>query len=158
MEDDVSYTPVAPVPIRVLLFKNDPLDALHLRLAIDLSPMWCEVQVLGEDLETVGLLRASIRAGHVPPEMILFDADLSDPQCSTLLGAVRDAKELGGLPLVVIGDADSPECPAFARSHGATAFVRRPMRSADLVGVGREIARIWSAHESQRSATLSAAS
>lgn len=150
----MSYTPVSPVPVRVLLFKNDPLDALHLRIAIDLSPMWCEVQVLGEDLETVGLLRASIRAGRVAPEMILFDADLLDPQCTTLLGAVRDSKELGGLPLVIIGDPDVPECPALARSHGATAFVRRPLRSSDLVGVGREIARIWSDHESRKSAAI----
>jgi AmiR/NasT family two-component response regulator len=154
----VSYTPVSPVPVRVLLFKNNPMDALHLRLAIDMSPIWCEIRVLGEDLETVGLLQASIRAGNLAPEMILFDADLSDPQCSTLLGAVRESNELKGLPLVVIGDADTPECPALARSHGATAFVRRPVQSTDLVGVGREIARIWSDHESRRSAALSSLS
>ena len=150
----MSYTPVSPVPVRVLLFKSNLLDALHLRLAIDMSPLWCDVQVVQENFSTLRAVSASIRAGGPAPEMILFDCDLLDPDCLELLDSVRDAVELKDLPLVVVGDPHLPNSASLALLHGATAFVPRPARTGDLASVGREIARVWSLHESQRTEAL----
>jgi CheY-like chemotaxis protein len=155
MEVPVSYTPNSPVPVRVLLFKSNLLDALHLRLAIDMSPLWCDVQVVEENLATVRSVHAAILSGAPPPEMILFDCDLRSAECLELLDAVKSSLVLGDVPLVVVGNHEKEESAPLARAHGATAFVRRPARTGDLANVGREIARIWSVHEERRAEALS---
>jgi DNA-binding NtrC family response regulator len=154
MEVPVSYTPNSPVPVRVLLFKSNLLDALHLRLAIDMSPLWCDVQVVEENMATVRSCHAAILSGTPPPEMILFDCDLRDAECLSLLDAVKSSLVLGDLPLVVVGNHEPEESAVLARRHGATAFVRRPARTGDLASVGREIARIWAVHEDRKAEAL----
>ncbi len=155
MEVPVSYTPNSPVPVRVLLFKSNLLDALHLRLAIDMSPLWCDVQVVEENMATVRAIHAAILEGDPPPEMILFDCDLRDSECLELLRAVKSSLVLEEVPLIVVGNHESQDSAALARAHGATAFVRRPARTGDLANVGREIARIWNVREERKAEALS---
>ena len=151
----MSYTPNSPVPVRVLLFKSNLLDALHLRLAIDMSPLWCDVQVVEESLATVRSVHEAVLAGGLAPEMILFDCDLQDPECLDILRAVRSSLVLEDVPFVVIGSTEVPDSPARARAHGATAFIRRPARTGDLASVGREIAKIWSANAERKAEAVS---
>jgi CheY-like chemotaxis protein len=143
----MSYTPLSLSPVRVLLFKSNLVDALHVCLAMDMSPLWCEVQVLEGSPATVQSACASIRSGAMPPGLVLLDCDPAEARNVGILNLVREAPELRPAPLVVIGDGDDPESERLARRCGADGFIRRPTLARELARTGCDIANFWTSRQ-----------
>ena len=139
----MSYTTLSADPVRVLLFKHHLVDALHVCLAIDMSPLWCDVRVLEESATAIESACATVRSGAVAPGLVLFDCELRDSASVGILILVRKAPELRRIPLLVIGDGDDPELERVAHRSEADGFIRRPSHSRDLSRTGRDIADFW---------------
>ena len=145
----MSYTQIAPAPIRVFLFKRNLVDALHVCLAIEMSPLWCDVQMLEDRAATVQSICAAIRAGGGVPGLVLFDGDPREAESLEALSEIRKSPELRFVPMLVIGDGEDPEVEALAQRHGADGFLPRPTISGELARTGSEIAYFWSKRQAK---------
>jgi DNA-binding NarL/FixJ family response regulator len=139
----VSLTSAAP--IRVILFKRPFVDAFHLRLAIGMSLLWCDVQVLDRSNQGMRTACAIVRSGHPLPGLILLEREPGD-DVGSFPHLIRHTPELETLPLVVLGDGEDPDAERHALEEGADAFIPLPTRASELARTGREIARFWVNH------------
>jgi DNA-binding NarL/FixJ family response regulator len=146
----VSSTPVSPSPIRVFLFQRNLVDALPLCLAVEMSPLWCDVQMLDDDAEAVRSACAAIRCGAAGPGLVLLDLDLEGAASLETMSLLRRSPELGLAPLLVVGDREDAEAERRAYSNGADGYIRRPTRAKELARTGREIAHFWSKRHAKR--------
>ena len=146
----MSYAPVSPAPIRVFLFKRNLVDALNLCLAVEMSPLWCDVQLLDDDAAAVRSACAAIRSGAAGPGLLLLDGDLQGAKSLETLNLLRRSPELGLAPLLVVGDREDSDAEHRAYANGADGYIRRPTLSKELARTGREIAHFWSKRHASR--------
>jgi CheY-like chemotaxis protein len=139
-------------PIRVLLFKRPFVDAFHLRLAIGMSLLWCDVQVLERSNQGMRTACAIVRSGSPLPGLILLERQPGD-DAGTFHERIRRSPELGGLPLVVLGDGQDPNAELHALAAGADGFIPLPTRACELSRTGQDIARFWVRHEAREPST-----
>ena len=139
-------------PIRVLLFKPPFVDAFHLRLAIGMSLLWCDVQVLERSDQGMRTACAIVRSGHPLPGLILLEREAGD-DVGTFHERIRRSPELGRMPLVVLGDAGDPDVERHALAAGADGFIPLPSRACELARTGQDIARFWLHHEAREHST-----
>ncbi len=138
----------ASLPIRVLLFKRPFVDAFHLRLAIGMSLLWCDVQVLERSNQGMRTACAIVRSGLRTPGLILLEREPGD-DVGSFPERIRRSPELRALPLVVLGDGEDPEAKRHALADGADAFIPLPTRACELARTGQDIARFWVDHEAR---------
>lgn len=134
------------IPIRVILFKRPFVDAFHLRLAIGMSLLWCDVQVLERSNQGMRTACAIVRSGNRNPGLILLEREPGD-DVGSFPERIRRSPELGALPLVVLGDGEDPDAERRAMEVGADGFIPLPTRASELARTGRDIARFWVIHE-----------
>ena len=144
-EGPVRLTSVASTPVRVFLFKRPYVDAFHLRLAIGMSLLWCDVQVLERSDQGVRTACAIAKSGQPLPGLVLVEDEGDDG--GSFERRVRGS-ELGDLPLAVLGDGEHPGAACHAFQEGADGFISLPARASDLARTGRDIARFWAEHRS----------
>jgi len=130
-------------PIRVLLIHDDLIGALHLRLAIEMSPIPCVVDGVENSVMALRSLCRSIRAGSRPPDMGIFECDLRESASQAILRLALKSPELSSARWIVLGDGDDPEQEARASELGAGGFIAKPVRASDLPRIGRDLGRIW---------------
>ena len=130
-------------PIRVLLIHDDPIGALHLRLAIDMSPVPCVVSGIERSVAAMRALCRSIRAGSPSPDMGIFECDLLEPGSQEILCLALQSPEMSRARWVVIGDGNDPEQASRASALGVCGFISKPDKASDLARIGRDLGRIW---------------
>ena len=133
--------------LRVFLFKRESVDAFHLRLAIDLSTLRCDLHVLDQNHDGIRRACTIIRSATPLSNLVLFEQERRDGASLQMLKRIRDLPELNSLPVVVLGDGDDPDAEGISWEAGADAFVPLPTRAADLARTGRDIAKFWSDHQ-----------
>jgi CheY-like chemotaxis protein len=133
-------------PIRVILFKRPFVDAFHLRLAIGMSLLWCDVQVLERSSQGVRTACAIVRSGNRTPGLILLEREPGD-DLGSFPERIRRSPELAALPLVVLGDGADPDAERHALENGADGFIPLPTRASELARTGQDIAKFWIGHE-----------
>ena len=130
-------------PIRVLLIHDDLIGALHLRLAIDMSPVRCMVSGIEKSVMAIRSLCRSIRTGTPSPDIGILECDLGEPASQAMLCLALKSPELSRARWIVIGDGDDPEQEARASALGAGGFIAKPVKASDLPRIGRDLGRIW---------------
>ena len=134
---------IAATPLRILLFKPEPMDVLHLRLAIGMALKGSVVHTLEQNDAGVRTACALLRAGGMYPSLILFEQASRDPEANEALAMIRELPELKSIPFVVLGAADDPEAKLLALQEGADAFIPLPERASELQRIGKDVARFW---------------
>jgi hypothetical protein len=142
----------ASIPIRVILFKRPFVDAFHLRLAIGMSLLWCDVQVLERSSQGMRTACAIVRSGHPTHGLILLEREPGD-DVGSFPERIRRSPELGALPLVVLGDGADPEAKRHALADGADGFIPLPTRASELARTGQDIAKFWVGREAREPST-----
>lgn len=133
--------------LRVFLFKRESVDAFHLRLAIDLSTLRCDLHVLDQNHDGFRRACSIIRSATPLSNLVLLEQDRRGGSSVQILKGIRELPELNPLPVVVLGDGDDPDSEGIAWEAGADAFVPLPTRASDLARTGRDIAKFWSDHQ-----------
>lgn len=142
----------ATTPLRILLFKPESMDVLHLRLAIGMALKGSVVHTLEQNDAGARTACALIRAGGMYPSLILFEQAGRDPGANAALALIRELPELKSIPFVVLGAGDDPEAKLFALQEGADAFIPLPERASELCRIGKDVARFWWDAQLQKSA------
>jgi len=134
---------LAATSLRILLFKPESMDVLHLRLAIGMALKGSVVHTIEQSDAGVRTACALIRAGGMYPSLILFEQASRDPEANEAFAMIRELTELKSIPFVVLGAGDDPEARLQALEEGADAFIPLPERASELQRIGRDVARFW---------------
>jgi CheY-like chemotaxis protein len=137
----------ASKPVRVFLFKRPFVDAFHLRLAIGMSLLQCDVQVLERADQGMRTACAIAKCGPPLPGLVLVE-DEGGGEAASFERRLRRS-EIGDLPLAVLGDGADPAAERRAISEGADGFISLPIRASELARMGRDLARFWADHRSR---------
>lgn len=131
--------------MRILLVEDINADAILLREALVDAGLGGELVVAGNGRDALDLLRAT----PTLPQLVLLDLDLPGVSGRKVLEDIRADPRLAALPVVVLSTSNSPADVAFAYSHNANAYVRKPNGFEALSAVARAIRDFWT-----RAATL----
>ena len=138
MESAISAT-----PLRILFFKPESVDVLHLRLAIGMALKGSVVHALEQNDAGVRTACALLRAGGLYPSLILFQRAGRDPGSNEAFAMIRELPELKSIPFVILGDGDDPDAMLRALQEGADAFIPLPERASELSRIGKDVAGFW---------------
>ena len=125
--------------MRILLVEDITSDAILLREALIDAGM-------GQDLTVArdGQAALDALAGDGPlPQLVLLDLNLPGISGQQVLEDIRANPKLAALPIVVLSTSNAPADVAFAYSHQANAYVRKPNGFEALSGVARAIRDFW---------------
>lgn len=131
--------------MRILLVEDINADAILLREALIDAGLGGDLVVAGSGRDALDLLQA----GQTLPQLVLLDLDLPGVSGRKVLEDIRADPRLAALPVVVLSTSNSPADVAFAYSHNANAYVRKPNGFEALSAVARSIRDFWT-----RAATL----
>lgn len=134
--------------MRILLVEDLQADAILLREALLEAGMGGDLVVARDGREALDMLAAD---GPLP-QLVLLDLNLPRLSGHQVLDRIRADPRLATLPVVVLSTSSSPADVAFAYSHRANAYVRKPNGFDALTGVARAIRDFWT-----RAATLPSA-
>ncbi|MFL5846999.1 MAG: response regulator [Solirubrobacteraceae bacterium] len=125
--------------MRILLVEDINADAILLREALQDAGMGKQLVVARDGQEALDLLHGS---GPLP-QLVLLDLNLPRVSGQHVLDEIREDPRLAALPVVVLSTSNSPADVAFAYSHRANAYVRKPNGFEALTGVARAIRDFW---------------
>jgi CheY-like chemotaxis protein len=134
--------------MRILLVEDLSSDAVLLREALRDAGLGDELVLAADGQEALDILLS----GDPLPQLLLLDLNLPRVSGRDVLDRVRAEPRLRELPVVVLTTSISPADVAFAYSHRANAYVRKPNGFEALSAVARAIRDFW-----VRSATLPSA-
>jgi CheY-like chemotaxis protein len=134
---------LVPTPLRILFFRPESMDILHLRLAIGMTLKGSVVHTLEPSDAGVRTACALLRAGGLYPSLILFELARRDPEANQAVAMIRELPELKSIPFVVLGNGDDPEAKHLALQEGADAFIPLPERASELQRIGKDVARFY---------------
>lgn len=134
--------------MRILLVEDLSSDAILLREALRDAGLADELILAQDGQEALDILLG----GGPLPQLLLLDLNLPRLSGRDVLDRVRAEPRLQELPIVVLTTSISAADVAFAYSHRANAYVRKPNGFVALSGVARAIRDFW-----VRTATLPSA-
>lgn len=131
--------------MRILLVEDLNADAILLREALLDAGMGGDLVVARTGQEALDMLHGA----QALPQLVLLDLNLPGVSGREVLDDIRSHPRLESLPVVVISTSNRPADVAFAYSHRANAYVRKPNGFDALSTVARAIRDFWT-----RAATL----
>lgn len=134
--------------MRILLVEDLNPDAILLREALRDAGLADDLVLAQDGQEALDILLG----GGPLPQLLLLDLNLPKLSGREVLDRVRAEPRLQELPIVVLTTSISAADVAFAYSHRANAYVRKPNGFNALSGVARAIRDFW-----VRTATLPSA-
>lgn len=134
--------------MRILLVEDLSSDAVLLREALRDAGLADDLILAHDGQEALDILLG----GGPLPQLLLLDLNLPKLSGREVLDRVRAEPRLQELPIVVLTTSISAADVAFAYSHRANAYVRKPNGFVALSGVARAIRDFWA-----RTATLPSA-
>jgi two-component system, chemotaxis family, response regulator Rcp1 len=117
-------------PIRILLVEDNPGDVDLIRDTFDQSHYLLDVTVISDGAKAVEYILQR-RAHHDeedtwPPDLMLLDLNLPKVSGHEVLRTTRAAKELRGLPIIVVTSSEAPRDITTSYALGANCYVTKP--------------------------------
>ena len=137
--------PVNAAEPHILLVEDDEDDRTIFLRAAERSSMRAKVQVASNGEEALahlhganGLLKSDRRTC-----VVLLDLNMPGMSGFDLLARIRGAREMKGLPVVVLTTSDNMEDVMKCYELGANSFITKPAQLDELIEVVSEIDRYW---------------
>lgn len=134
-------------PIRILVIEDDPDDALFLERAFRKARVPGFDRVLRDGQEAIAYLAGrgayADRQAHPMPTHLLLDLKLPKISGLEVLGWLRGTPSLCALPVAVLSSSGEGSDRDRARELGIDEYFVKPTRTAELLELVRQIARIW---------------
>jgi CheY-like chemotaxis protein len=139
------------VPMDILLIEDKDEDISMVEDAIAETRMHNRMVVVRNHAEALQYLRQTAAAGpfdekdeQCRPGLILLDINMREKQGFEVLHDIRSDPKLLTIPVVVLTDTLEENDLAYTISHGVTGYFLKPMDSAQLRKVVKDVEEHWS--------------
>lgn len=131
----------------ILHVEDDSDDVVFMRLAFERCAIQRPIVAVSDGARAIARIACvgdyADRALHPPPGAVLLDLKLPRVSGIEVLTWLHAQPAHAGLRVIVLSASSQPEDLAAARALGVDAFLTKPVSFEGLVGLAREIARIW---------------
>jgi len=121
----------SPTPLRVIVADRHGLMIDGIRVALEAAP---DIQIVGQAVDEDELLAL---AGSVQADVVLIDPLISPGSGMACLDSLR---EIPGLDIIVLSDAEGLAHVESALAHGAAGYVMKSIDPRDLASAIRQVA------------------
>ena len=134
-------------PITILIADDDPDDRMLARDALEESRLANDLHFVEDGSDLLDYLKRRGKwadpADSPRPGLILLDLNMPRLDGREALRAMKDDKELRGIPVVVLTTSKAEEDIYRTYDLGVNSFVTKPVTFDGLVEVMRVIGRYW---------------
>lgn len=128
----------------VLLIEDNPGDARLAELAFQESPLKSHLHWVEDGSAGLAFLRCQAPFGDAPrPDLILLDLNLPGRSGHDVLVEIRQDRQLGRIPLVMMSTSTSSEDVTRAYDLGANSYVAKPLELDDFIASIRQLEQYW---------------
>lgn len=127
----------------VLLIEDNPGDVLLIEEALRESGIDCDLTVVGDGEEAMGLFRTIDADPNRPsPNLVLLDLNLPKRSGHEILGGIRRSTRCPTIPVIVVTSSQAESDIAKASRLGIAAYFRKPASLAEFMKLGA-LVRNW---------------
>jgi CheY-like chemotaxis protein len=131
----------------VLLVEDEENDVFFMRIAFDRAGVKNPLVVASDGREAISYLHGDGKYGdrrqHPVPCLVLLDLRLPQVPGLEVLKWIRGQPSLNHLPVIVCSSSCQDSDVKAAHRLGASAYIIKPSRPAELLGVVRRIKQYW---------------
>lgn len=124
---------------RILLVEDNRADALLIQEALNQVTEGHTVDVVTDGEQAL----AHLRGDGARPDLMLLDLNLPRKDGRAVLAEVKGDPELREIPVIILTTSSAPADVAFAYSHHANSYVRKPLGMDRLVDAATAIRDFW---------------
>ncbi|TVP60259.1 MAG: response regulator [Nodularia sp. (in: Bacteria)] len=137
-------TPIAIMPIEVLLVEDNPGDAQLTRIALEDSKISVNLNVVEDGVEAMAFLRKQEKYANAPhPDIVLLDLNLPRKDGREVLAEIKADQHLRRIPVVVLTTSQSEEDILKAYNLSANCFITKPVDFDQFVKIVQSIENFW---------------
>jgi chemotaxis family two-component system response regulator Rcp1 len=133
---------------RILLVEDSRADAILIQEALRQVSSDHSVETVTDGERALARLRGS----GTRPDLVLLDLNLPRKDGRAVLAEIKGDEGLKSIPVIVLTTSSAPADIAFAYTHNANSYVRKPLGLDALVEAAAAIRDFW-----LRTATLPSA-
>lgn len=131
-------------PAEILLIEDNPHDALLARKAFDGAPVSCNMTTVDNGPTALAMLRGDTPAPM--PDLILLDLSLPDMNGIEVLRAIKSAKKLWHIPVIVLSASQNEKDITACHNLLANGYVIKPGDFGQYQDFARAVTQFWFAH------------
>jgi chemotaxis family two-component system response regulator Rcp1 len=120
------------------LVEDSSTDAFLIQEALRQVAFDHHVEVVTDGVAALSRLRSGTR-----PDLVLLDLNLPKKDGREVLAEVKSDPELRSIPVIVLTTSSAPPDVAFAYSHHANSYIRKPLGLDRLVEAAAAIRDFW---------------
>lgn len=133
-------SPIAVMPIEILLVEDDPGDVALTREAFDHHKVGNTLTVVADGVEALAYLRQEEPfADAARPDLILLDLNLPRMDGREVLSALKTDADLATIPVVVLTTSEAEEDVLRSYRLHANAYVTKPVDFNQFIRVVQQI-------------------
>lgn len=127
-------------PSHIMLVEDNPADVYLVRKTLEENGAPFELTCFEDGQAAV---RALMRQGNQPPDLILLDLNLPEIEGIAVLRTIRNMPKLAETPVAILTSSQSPQDMQRAATIGATRYITKPVMPEDFLReVGQGIKEI----------------
>jgi chemotaxis family two-component system response regulator Rcp1 len=139
--NDFNY---APPRFNVLLVEDNEDDVLLTRYAFRNLPFVVDLQVAGDGLKAISMLRREPPYSHSPtPHIILLDLNMPRMDGRQLLVALKSDELLKEIPTIILSTSAANDDIANAYRNHASAYMTKPIELHEFRDRMKRFADFW---------------
>jgi CheY-like chemotaxis protein len=141
--------------IRILIAEDNEADVYLINEALTAAGLDFESKIACNGEKVLALIDQMTQQPASNVDLIVLDLNLTTHGGIEILERIRQAPNLGHVPVVILTSSDSPMDRERAKKLGANAFIHKSMDLDEYMKAGREIATLLTTSQSVAAATPS---
>ena len=126
--------------VRILLVEDSEADAILVQEALSQVSDGHSVETVRDGERALARLRSSTAPR---PDLVLLDLNLPRKDGRAVLAEIKADEALRSIPVIVLTTSSAPADVAYAYTHSANSYVRKPLGLDALVEAAAAIRDFW---------------
>lgn len=118
--------------VRVLIVEDNKADARLVRALLEETGMPTQITMVGDGEKAIEMMKSVADEEGVAPDLVLLDINLPKKNGHEVLASIRDHAYLAHTFVAMCSGSSSCEDMRSSRSHGADAYLLKPMGMEEM--------------------------
>lgn len=121
--------------MRVLIVEDNKADARLVRALVEETGMPTEITLVSDGEKAIQVMEEAAHGEWPKPDLVLLDINLPKKNGHEVLASIRDCECLSNTFVAMCSGSSSSEEISRCRSHGANAYLLKPMGLEEMDAV-----------------------